>query len=121
MNYAGFLNYHHFPIYSIMVLFLGAFLVVLLGRSKFLRGLIAFIATGLSLGLMIALVKPVIFGHETFIYWMGSRGVAGNGYAIGIAMEVDPLGLFFGLLISAAVFVACVYSLQYMDHDDNIP
>lgn len=121
MNYAGFLNYHHFPIYSIMVLFLGAFLVVLLGRSKFLRGLIAFIATGLSLGLMIALVKPVIFGHETFIYWMGSRGVAGNGYAIGIAMEVDPLGLFFGLLISAAVFVACVYSLQYMDHDDNVP
>ena len=116
----NFLNYQHFPIYSVMVLFLGAFLVVLFGKSKFLRGAIAFAATALSLACMIALIKPVMLGHEIICYWMGSRSMAA-GYAIGIAMEVDQISLFFGLLISTAVFVSCVYSLQYMDHDDNIP
>ena len=116
----NFLNYQHFPIYSVMVLFLGAFLIVLCGKSKFLRGAIAFVATALSLACMIALIKPVMLGHEIICYWMGNRSMAG-GYAIGIAMEVDQISLFFGLLISTAVFVSCVYSLQYMDHDDNIP
>ena len=116
----NFLSYQHFPIYSVMALFLGAFLIVLFGRSKALRGLIAFLATALSLACMIALIQPVMLNHEIICYWMGSRAMAG-GYAIGIAMEVDQVSLFFGLLISAAVFVACVYSLQYMDHDDNIP
>ena len=40
MSFANFLDYHHFPVYSIMVLFLGAFLIVLTGKSKFLRNLI---------------------------------------------------------------------------------
>ena len=116
----SFLSYQHFPIYSVMALFLGAFLIVLFGKSKFLRNLIAFLATAIALGCMIMLIKPVMLGHEIIAYWMGSRAMAG-GYAIGIAMEVDQVSLFFGLLISAAVFVACVYSLQYMEHDDNKP
>ena len=116
----SFLSYQHFPIYSVMALFLGAFLVVLFGRNKFLRGLIAFCATAITLCCMILLIKPVMLNHEIICYWMGSRAMAG-GYAIGIAMEVDQVSLFFGLLIATAVFVACVYSLQYMDHDDNIP
>ena len=116
----SFLSYQHFPIYSVMALFLGAFLVVLFGRNKFLRGLIAFCATAIALGCMILLIRPVMLNHEIICYWMGNRAMAG-GYAIGIAMEVDQVSLFFGLLIATAVFVACVYSLQYMDHDDNIP
>ena len=32
---SNFLNYIHFPIYSVMVLFLGAFLIVVLGKNKF--------------------------------------------------------------------------------------
>ncbi len=114
----SFFDYHHFPIYSIMVLFLGAFLEVLIGKKKMVRDIIAFISVSVSLLCMIALVKPVMVGGETIAYWMGSRTVAG-GYAIGIALEVDALSLFFGLLIATAVFVSGVYSLQYMSHDDN--
>ena len=117
---SNFMNYVHFPIYSVMVLFLGAFLIVVLGKSKMLRSLIALLASGCSLACMIALIKPVMLNGEVIAYWMGSRALAG-GYAIGIAMEVDALSLFFGLLISTAVFVSCVYSIQYMSHDDNIP
>ena len=116
----SFLSYQHFPIYSVMALFLGAFLIVLFGKSKFLRNLIAFLATAIALGCMIMLIKPVMLNREIICYWMGNRAMAG-GYAIGIAMEVDQVSLFFGLLISTAVFVACVYSLQYMEHDDNKP
>ena len=111
--------YQHFPILSIMVLFLGAFLIVILGNIKPLRHLIAFAAVAVSLGLLIALIKPVMINGEVIAYWMGNRAPAG-GYAIGIALEVDALSLFFGLLIATAVFVSCVYSFQYMSHDDNV-
>ena len=33
----SFFDYHHFPVYSIMVLFLGAFLIVMFGKSKAFR------------------------------------------------------------------------------------
>jgi len=116
----NFLNYTHFPIYSIMVLFLGAFLIVLFGKNKALRNIIALLSVTASLACMVALVKPVMIDGEIIAYWMGGRGVAG-GYAMGIALEVDALSLFFGLLISTAVFVSAVYSIQYMSHDDNVP
>ena len=116
----SFLNYHHFPVYSIMVLFLGAFLIVLLGKNKFMRNLIAFLAVSASLACIVALIKPVMIDGEIIAYWMGNRAVTG-AYAIGIALEVDALSLFFALLISTAVFVSGVYSLQYMEHDNNIP
>jgi len=116
----NFLNYTHFPVYSIMVLFLGAFLIVLFGKNKALRNIIALLSVTASLACMVALVKPVMIDGEIIAYWMGGRGVAG-GYAMGIALEVDALSLFFGLLISTAVFVSAVYSIQYMSHDDNVP
>lgn len=113
------LSYQHFPIYSIMVLFLGAFLIAMLGRSKALRNIIAFLAVALSLAFLICLIKPVMLNGEIIAYWMGGRTPVG-GYAIGIALEVDALSLFFGLLIATAVFVSCLYSFKYMSHDDNV-
>ena len=114
------LSLQHFPIYSIMVLFLGAFLIVVFGHSKTVRHSIALLATCASMLFMMALIKPVMLNGEIISYWMGNRVPAG-GYAIGIALEVDALSLFFGLLVSTVVFVACIYSIQYMSHDDNVP
>ena len=128
MNLANMTDYHHFPIYAIMVLFLGAFVVSVAGAkpSRNLknpagaRAWIALGATGLSLFFLVMLVKPVMLEREIIAYWMGSRGIAG-GYAIGIALEVDALSLFFALLIATAVFVSAVYSIRYMVHDDCVP
>lgn len=113
------LSYQHFPIYAIMSLFLGAFLVVMLGKNRAVRNALAFISVSASLGFLIALIKRVMIDGEIIAYWMGGRVPAG-GYAIGIALEVDALSLFFGLLIAVAVFVSCVYSFSYMNHDDNV-
>ncbi|MCR5089444.1 MAG: hypothetical protein K6C08_08040 [Oscillospiraceae bacterium] len=114
------MSYQHFPIYAIMTYFVGAFLIVVLGKNKLIRNLVALLATAFSLYLLCMLVRPVILNGEIIAYWLGGRAPAG-GYAIGIALEVDALGLFFGLLIATAVFAACIYSIQYMSHDDNIP
>ena len=114
------LSLQHFPIYSIMVLFLGAFLIVIFGHNKTVRHGVALLATCASMLFMMALIKPVMLDGEIISYWMGNRVPAG-GYAIGIALEVDALSLFFGLLVSTVVFVACIYSIQYMSHDDNVP
>ena len=110
----------HFPIFAIMLYFLGAFLIVMLGKVRALRHGIAFVATAGPLALLIALVKPIMIDGGIIAYWMGNRVPAG-GYAIGIALEVDALGLFFGLLIATAVFVSCLYSFRYMERDDNVP
>ena len=113
------LSYQHFPIYSIMVLFLGAFLIVMLGRNKAVRNILALLAVAASFCFLAALVKPVMINGEIIAYWMGGRAPAG-GYAIGIALEVDALSLFFGLLVATAVLVSCIYSIQYMSHDHNV-
>ena len=113
------LSYQHFPIYSIMVLFLGAFLIVMLGRNKAVRNILALLAVTASFCFLAALVKPVMINGEIIAYWMGGRAPPG-GYAIGIALEVDALSLFFGLLVATAVLVSCIYSIQYMSHDHNV-
>ena len=114
------LSYQHFPIYAIMVLFRGACLIVLFGKNKIARSCLALLSVTGSLALLVSLVPRVMLNGEIITYWMGNRAYAG-GYAIGIALEVDALSLFFALLIAVAVFVSCVYSIRYMEHDDNIP
>ena len=114
------MSIQHFPICAIMAYFLGAFLIVIFGKNRALRNVFGFLATATPLCLLAALVKPLMLGSDVIAYWMGNRVPAG-GYAIGIAMEVDAMSLFFGVLISTAVFVACIYSIQYMSHDDNVP
>lgn len=110
--------YQHFPIFSIMVLFLGAFLIVMFGGKRPVRNILALLSVSASLAFLASLVKRVMVDGEIIAYWMGNRVPAG-GYAIGIALEVDALSLFFGLLIATAVFVSCLYSFKYMSHDDN--
>lgn len=112
------LSYQHFPIYSIMVLFLGAFLITVFGGNKTVRNILALVSITASLAFVAALVKPVMLEGEIISYWMGGRVPAG-GYAIGIALEVDALSLFFALLIATAIFVSGVYSIQYMSHDEK--
>ncbi len=114
------MSIQHFPICAIMAYFLGAFLIVIFGKNRALRNVFGFLATATPLCLLAALVKPIMLGSDVIAYWMGNRVPAG-GYAIGIALEVDALGLFFGLLIATAVFVAMLYSFSYMSHDDNEP
>ena len=112
------LSYQHFPIYAIMVLFLGAFLIAVFGENRTARNILALLSVTAALGFVTALIKPVLMDGEIISYWMGAREPAG-GYAIGIALEVDALSLFFALLVSLAVFVSGVYSIQYMNRDDN--
>lgn len=117
---SNLLNYTHFPVLSVMVLFFAAFLIVITGKIKVLRRIIYILAVTIALALLSYLIKPVMVDGEIIAYWMGSRSIAG-GYAIGIALEVDALSLFFALLVATAVFVSGIYSIKYMEHDDNVP
>lgn len=110
------LDYHHLPICAIMLLFFGAFFITTFGTRGGVRKIVSIIASAASLACLIALIKPVMIDGEIISYWLGNRSIAG-GYAIGIAIEVDALSLFFGLLVGIAAFAACVYSLDYVTHD----
>ncbi len=109
--------YMHFPVIAIMTLFVGAFLVTLVGKRQAARNAIAGAAVLVSLTLLALLIKPVMVDGEIIMYWMGNWEPV-EGYAIGIAIEVDALSLFFGLLITIAVACSAFYSFQYIKQDD---
>ena len=114
------MNMEHYPILAIISLFLGAFLVALFGRlNKVLRNLIVAAAVTMPLCLMIALIAPVMIGGQVIGYWMGNWAPVGP-WAIGIGLEVDALSLFFGLVVTIAVFVSGLYSFTYMNRDDSL-
>ena len=109
------------PILAIISLFLGAFIISLIGRSdEKLRDAILVIASTIPLILMLVLVKPIFFERQILTSWLGGwEPVA--GWAIGIGIEVDALSLFFGLMVAVMVFVVALYSMTYMNRDDSLP
>lgn len=112
--------YQHFPVLAVFVLFLGAFCTVLFGtKSSSARKIIAILSTGISLVLILLLVKPVMIDGEVISYWFGNWEPVSN-WAIGIGFTVDQLSLFFGLIVSVTVFLSALYSLEYMSKDDTL-
>lgn len=110
----------HFPVLAIMVLFLGAFLNMFFGKkSKEARWVITFAATGAALGMMLALIKPIMIDGQIICHWLGDWAPV-SGMAYGIGLEVDALSLFFGLVVTTAVFASGIYSFEYMSHDDAL-
>lgn len=110
----------NFPVLAVMILFLGAFTVSLAGRkNETVRNVIVFIVTAAALGLMLALIKPVLVDGNVISYWLGGWEPV-EGWAIGIGLEVDALSLFFGLIVTAAVFISAIYAFTYMSRDDSL-
>ena len=60
--------YMHFPVIAIMTLFVGAFLVTLVGRHEKARNVIAGIAVLIPLTLLCLLIKPVMIDGEIIVY-----------------------------------------------------
>ncbi len=107
----------HFPVFAIFSLFLGAFLITLLNKRIVLRAIIAGISSLISFVLLCCLIKPVMLEGQIISYWVGGwKPVA--GYAIGIGLEVDALGLFFALVVSVAFVASVLYSYKYLEFDD---
>lgn len=110
----------NFPILAIMVLFVGGFVTSLVGRrSAVARNVVVAISITAALAMMLALVKPVLLDGQIITYWLGNWSPV-EGWAIGICLEVDALSLFFGLIVTVAVFVSGIYSFTYMNHDDSL-
>lgn len=110
----------HFPLLSVIVLFLGAFVTALAGRrSEIVRRVVVFASIAIALVLTLCLIKPVLMDGRTIVYWLSSWEPV-EGWAIGICLEVDALSLFFALIVTVAVFVSGVYSFTYMAHDDSL-
>ena len=114
------MSYIHFPVLSVMVLFLGAFLIeVFGGKNKTVRNTLALAATAIPFAMTMALIKPVFFDGEVISYWMGNWSPVG-GYAIGIGYEIDALNLFFALMVVSTFLLGCIYSIRYMERDHHL-
>ena len=118
-NFVG-TDINHFPIFTIVTLFLGAFIIAIVGKlNKTLRNVIVFIVTIIPFLLMLSLIKPIMIDGGVINYWMGNWAPVGE-WAIGIGLEVDALSLFFGLIVTLAVFIVAIYSFTYMNRDSSL-
>ena len=108
----------HFPVLSVISLFLGSFLVVIFGgKSRYVRNGLTLLFSTIPLLLICALIRPVLIEGEIISYWLGGWEPV-SGYAIGIGLEIDALSLFFALIVVLTIFLAAVFSMKYMSRDD---
>ena len=108
------------PIISIMTPFALAFILGLF-KDKYinLKRWLSVIATTVSFICVLLLIKPVLVDGEIIVIWMGNWiPIAGKAFGIGI--EIDSLGVFLALIITAASFLSVIYSLKYMSHDNGL-
>ena len=110
----------HFPVISVMGLFLGAFLVEIFGsKNKIVRNIITLFFTGAAFVLIFSLIKPVLIDKEVISYWMGNWEPV-EGFAIGIGYEIDGLNMLFALLVVFTVLMSAIYSIRYMEKDEHL-
>ena len=109
----------HFPILSIIIPFVAAFITVIIGnRCKWLRNLIVILATAASFILMLLIFKPVMMEGRIMSYWFGNWEPM-EKYAIGIGLGVDQLSLLIALIVSASTLLSGIYSIKYLSDDDG--
>ena len=114
------MSYVHFPVIAVMSLFLGAFVCAIFGKNhdKLCKA-VGVIDAAWVFALIALIVKPVVFDGEIISYWMGNWSPI-KGWAIGIGYEIDALGAFFALIVVFTVLMSVIYSIRYMDRDDDI-
>ena len=62
----------NFPILAIMTLFVGAFVTSLVGRRNAVaRNIVVAVSVTAALGMILALVKPVMLDGQIIAYWLG--------------------------------------------------
>ena len=108
----------HAPVFSIMILFFGAFLTALFGAKR--RGLrlgITLTTTSVSFLLLLSLIPQVFVDGQCLVYWLGGWEPV-DGWAMGISLAVDGLSLFFALMIGAVLLLSAMYSCRYLERDD---
>ncbi|MCQ2565839.1 MAG: hypothetical protein MJ194_03205 [Clostridia bacterium] len=114
------MSYVHFPVIAVMSLFLGAFVCAIFGKNhdKLCKA-VGVLDAAWVFALIALIVKPVVFDGEIISYWMGNWSPI-KGWAIGIGYEIDALGAFFALIVVFTVLMSVIYSIRYMDRDDDI-
>lgn len=109
----------HYPVYAILILFMGSFLTAVTGKKfNLLRKIIVIAVTSISFMFTILLFGQVMLEGKIIPYWMGNWKPVAD-FAIGIGIEVDGLSLFFGTICSFIIFLSGIYSFRYMDRDDG--
>lgn len=108
------------PIIAIIVPFAAAFVTGIMGnRCKWLRNLLAILATGTSFIIMLILFKPIMIDGKIMPYWFGNWKPVGN-WAIGIGLGVDQLSWLMGTIVSLSTTLSLIYSVKYLSYDDGL-
>ena len=113
-------DYSGYPLIAILTPFVLAFIIGLF-KEKYIKIKKAIVVLGCiaSFIITVLLIKPVFLDGKIITYWLGNWKPVDN-IAIGIGMEVDPLSLFVGLIITAACALSSIYSIKYMSKDDGL-
>ena len=98
----------NFPLYAVLVSFLGMFGIFAAHRRPNVREAVTIVVALAKFGLVAAMVPGVLDG-ETYVFSAG-------GFVAGIefVLRADPLGILFAALASLLWIVTSLYSIGYM-------
>lgn len=109
------------PILAVIIPFAAAFMICIFGeRFMKVKRTLAVAAAISSIICMSLLVKPVALDGNIAAFWMNNWIPEGKLWAAGIGIQVDSLGLFTALIISAACLLSSIYSVGYMKPEGNL-
>ncbi|MDX1452311.1 MAG: monovalent cation/H+ antiporter subunit D family protein [Oleiphilaceae bacterium] len=100
---------------SILIPLLGAFLVVLTGKSPNLREAVTLTTAGILFTVVLAITDLVFSGTPMRLH------VVDLFPGIGLSFDVEPLGVLFALVASFLWIITSIYAIGYMrgHHEQN--
>ncbi|MBM7833647.1 proton-conducting transporter membrane subunit [Clostridium sardiniense] len=108
------------PVISIMIPFIAAFIIGLIKEKNIqIKRVISIFASLLSFITTLLMIKPIFIENKILEYWMGGWEPI-DGASIGIALRVDALSLFVGIIITGACLISSIYSIRYMEEDNGL-
>lgn len=111
---------NNLPLISIITPISIAFIIGLF-KNKYMKLKKALVILALSISCIsvLLMINPVLLKDNIITVWLGNWNAI-EGKVFGIALEVDALGVFMGLIISIASLLSGIYSLRYMSKDSGI-
>ncbi|MDP3013694.1 MAG: hypothetical protein Q8M92_05585, partial [Candidatus Subteraquimicrobiales bacterium] len=104
------------PMWAVVTPLIGAFLAGIFGKSERLRNTIVVTATAITMGIVLAMYKPVINGiHIGEHFYKGIeftlKGILAAGF------KVDPVSLLIAIITSFLWLISSIYAVSYMSHE----
>jgi formate hydrogenlyase subunit 3/multisubunit Na+/H+ antiporter MnhD subunit len=102
------------PAWAVVVPIIGAFIVLALSNRSKIRDAVAVAASAITFAIVVAMYPLAIAGGRAINF-----NLSKIFFGIGMNFSVDAMSFLFAFITTFVWFLATLYSLNYMDHEEK--